>query len=70
MFFQIKAIYIDDAFIDNGCIRGHDFAIIEVVKRIKFNKQIRPICLPKSEVDFPDPNKSLITVGWGRHNGN
>ena len=30
-----------------------------------FNKRVRPICLPKSDAEFPDKMKCFVS-GWGR----
>uniref|UniRef100_A0A8R1HRG3 Peptidase S1 domain-containing protein n=1 Tax=Caenorhabditis japonica TaxID=281687 RepID=A0A8R1HRG3_CAEJA len=44
-------------------MRGHDWAIVEVEKRISFGSDVTPICLPKTGMYY---TKLLTVPGWGR----
>jgi len=59
---------VDEDFIDGGCLRGHDWALIEVEERITFSDRIRPICLPFGDKNLPI-RRELMVVGWGRPQG-
>lgn len=55
---------IDVDFLKGYCVGGHDWAIVELVNPIKFNENIRPICLPSPDVEI---EKNLMVVGWGKY---
>ncbi|XP_025018177.1 snake venom serine protease serpentokallikrein-2-like [Tetranychus urticae] len=40
----------------------NDFAILKLVKPVKFNDKISPICIPKSD---DEPYRKLRVAGWG-----
>lgn len=77
--FQIRAVYVDEVFVDGGCLDGHDWAIVEVVEPMQFSANVRPICLPTEgrysiggdatePLQMDDPR--LMIVGWGKPTGN
>lgn len=43
---------------------NHDIALLRLRKPVVFNKTIRPVCLPKENID-PAGNVGLA-IGWGR----
>uniref|UniRef100_A0A914DGI9 Peptidase S1 domain-containing protein n=1 Tax=Acrobeloides nanus TaxID=290746 RepID=A0A914DGI9_9BILA len=63
MFNRIKAVLLDFDFATGHCVNGHDWAIIEVENPIKFDANIRPICLPKPMQEI---ETKLTVAGWGR----
>lgn len=54
---------VDGEFASSNCLKGHDWAIVEVEKRIHFSENVRPICLPRPNMYY---TKSLAVPGWGR----
>jgi len=44
---------------------NNDISLIKMKFPLVFNKRVRPICLPKSDAEFPDKMKCFVS-GWGR----
>ncbi|CAI5451299.1 unnamed protein product [Caenorhabditis angaria] len=63
VFNTIRSVLIDGDFVAGRCIDGHDWAIVEVENRIKFNENVAPICLPRKKMYH---SKTLSVPGWGR----
>lgn len=62
---QIRTVIVDNDFISGQCIKGHDWAIIEVEKPFVFTNKVQPICLPLRNEEL---QSVLMIVGWGRVN--
>ncbi|KAK0412961.1 hypothetical protein QR680_006509 [Steinernema hermaphroditum] len=64
-FAKIRNVIFDGDFANGQCLRGHDWAIIELEDPIEFSELVAPICLP-----YPDESvqRYLTVSGWGRTN--
>ncbi|KAI6177927.1 Peptidase S1 domain-containing protein [Aphelenchoides fujianensis] len=60
---NIRSVAVDRGFADGRCVRGHDWAIVEVDRPLVFDERIAPICLPRPAVRIAD---RLTAVSWGR----
>ncbi|CAP26017.2 Protein CBR-TRY-4 [Caenorhabditis briggsae] len=60
---KIRSVLVDGDFAASNCTSGHDWAIVEVEKRIQFGKDVQPICLPRPNMYY---TRSLTVPGWGR----
>jgi len=52
----------------NEVQHSNDIALLKVDRKIKFNKHIQPICIPKNVSDLVHVGKSAFVTGWGRIN--
>ncbi|CAJ0961741.1 unnamed protein product, partial [Mesorhabditis belari] len=60
---KIRSVMIDEDFAQNHCMKGHDWAIIELEKPIVWNNHTKPICLPNRNLYL---DQILSVSGWGR----
>ncbi|KAK6103627.1 Trypsin family protein [Brugia pahangi] len=61
---RINKIAIHRRFMDDGCIGGFDFAIIEMESDLMFGTTTSAICLPNSSFDL-DSAENLFDYGFG-----
>ncbi|RNA08324.1 chymotrypsin-like protease CTRL-1 [Brachionus plicatilis] len=65
--FRISKIHIHPQY--NSNFLENDVAIIRLSRKVFFNRNRLPICLPKTTDISPIFNKSVVVVGWGSSNG-
>ena len=58
---QVKSITINPKF--NKTSHDSDIALIEFTEPVKFQDNLRPVCLPESDFDYDDSTGNV--TGWG-----
>ena len=58
-----KDIIVHPRFNETGKI-GHDVAIVVLEDAVTYTEQVKPICLPETNQDFPVTSLCYLT-GWG-----
>uniref|UniRef100_A0A915PMI1 Peptidase S1 domain-containing protein n=1 Tax=Setaria digitata TaxID=48799 RepID=A0A915PMI1_9BILA len=61
---RIRKIAVHKRFIDEGCIHGYDFAVLELENDLMFDTTTSAICLPNSNFD-PSAAENLFDYGFG-----
>jgi secreted trypsin-like serine protease len=65
---EVKTIIVHSDWDQNKISFDGDIALIVLKKPVKFNKDLRPVCLPKE--DLKSNNLKGTLVGWGLKNDN
>ncbi|CAI2336355.1 unnamed protein product [Caenorhabditis sp. 36 PRJEB53466] len=70
---QVKALYIRNGYVGDGCIDResfNDLAVFELEKPVKFSKNIFPACIPSSPTTPKKGDTGYKLYGYGRDPAN
>ncbi|VDM98627.1 unnamed protein product, partial [Onchocerca ochengi] len=63
---EIRKVAFHRRYVDEGCIHGYDFAIIELETDLLFDTSTSAICLPNSSFDL-NSAENLFDYGFGEN---
>ncbi|XP_049881068.1 phenoloxidase-activating enzyme-like [Pectinophora gossypiella] len=62
----IESVVVHPEHYHDTRVNYHDIAIVRLSKTVEYSNYVRPICLPKSDLEVsPLDNLMLYTTGWG-----
>ena len=62
---ELEKIYVHPEY--NNVTNNNDLALLKMKKRIRFTREVSPVCLPDS--DDPLNYYDCMVTGWGKSNG-
>ena len=64
--FEVERFFIYPRHIGSRVTNSHDIALIRLKGRLEYNRQVAPVCLPKTDIS---PGALCVTTGWGLTKG-